>query len=103
MRRVLWSDNELAELEQQVVYIARDNPAAARRVAKRLRDTGDALAEFATGHPGRVSGTYEKSVTRLPYIIAYALNADDTALTILHVIHTARKWPPDEGEANPGQ
>ena len=32
------------------------------------------LALFATGHPGRVNGTYEKSVARLPYIIVYALS-----------------------------
>ena len=96
MRQVLWSEHALADLEEQIVYIARDNPAAARRVAKRLRETGEALAEFATGHPGRVSGTYEKSVTRLPYILAYALDDGDTVLTILHVIHTARDWPPGQ-------
>ena len=95
MRRVQWSDSALDDLEQQVVHIARDNPAAARQVAKRLRETGDSLSAFVTGHPGRVSGTYEKSVRQLPYIIAYALN-DDTALTILHVIHTSRNWRPDD-------
>lgn len=103
MRHVQWSDGALSDLEQQVVYIARDNPAAARRVAKRLRDTGEALAEFATGYPGRVSDTYEKSVTGLPYVIAYALSPGDTALTILYVIHTSRKWPLDESDAPPGQ
>lgn len=96
MKRVQWSNDALAELETQVVHIARDNPAAARRVATRLRETGDALAAFATGHPGRVSGTYEKSVHKLPYIIAYALSDDDTVLTILHVIHTSRNWRLDD-------
>ncbi len=96
MRHVQWSDDALDDLEKQVVHIARDNPAAARRVAKRIRETGDALGEFATGHPGRVSGTYEKSVNRLPYIVVYALNDDVMALTILHVIHTSRNWLPDD-------
>lgn len=96
MRHVHWSDDALADLERQLVHIARDNPAAARRVAKRIRETGDALAEFATGHPGRVRRTYEKSIARLPYIIAYALSDDDAVLTILHVIHTARDWLPGE-------
>lgn len=96
MRRAQWSDAALDDLEEQVVHIARDNVAAARRVAKRIRETGDALHEFATGHPGRVGGTYEKAVNRLPYILAYALNDDDTVLTILHVIHTSRNWLPDE-------
>lgn len=96
MRHVQWSDDALDDLEKQVVHIARDSPAAARRVAKRIRETGDALGEFATGHPGRVSGTYEKSVNRLPYIVVYALNDDVMALTILHVIHTSRYWLPDD-------
>ena len=59
-----------------------------------IRNTGNALADFATGHPGRVGGTYEKSVARLPYIIAYALNDGEVELTILRVIHTSRNWEP---------
>ena len=96
MRLVQWSDSAVAELEKQAVHIARDDLTAARRVAKRIRETGDALGEFATGHPGRVSGTYEKSVSRLPYIIAYALSDDGMVLTILHVIHTSRNWLADD-------
>lgn len=96
MRHVQWSDDALEDLEQQVVHIAKDNQAAARRVAKRIRETGDALGEFATGHPGRVNGTYEKSVNGLPYIVAYTLSDDDIVLTILHVIHTTRNWRSDD-------
>lgn len=61
-----------------------------------IRNTGNALADFATGHPGRVAGTYEKSVTRLPYIIAYALSEDGRDLVILRVIHTSRNWVADQ-------
>lgn len=96
MRRVQWSDDALDALEEQAVHIAKDNPAAARLVAKRIRETGDALGEFATGHPGRVSGTYEKSVNGLPYIVAYALNDDESVLTILRVIHMSRNWLSEE-------
>lgn len=96
MRQVQWSNSALAELEDQIVHIARDNPAAALRVATRIREAGNSLADFATGRAGRVHGTYEKSVARLPYIIAYALSDDDTVLTILRVIHTSRNWRRDE-------
>ncbi|API61294.1 type II toxin-antitoxin system RelE/ParE family toxin [Sphingobium scionense] len=96
MRHVQWSDDALDDLEWQAVAIAKDNPDAARRVARRIRATGDNLADFATGHPGRVSGTYEKSVAGLPYIIAYALSEDESVVTILHVIHTSRNWPEEE-------
>jgi toxin ParE1/3/4 len=92
VRRVQWSNSARADLLAQIEHIARDDPAAARRVAAALRATGDALGEFATGHPGRVAGTYEKSVQRLPYIIAYALTDHDSAVSILRVIHTSRDW-----------
>lgn len=96
MRHVQWSDGALDDLEEQAVHIAKDDPSTARRVAARIREAGNKLRDFATGHPGRVSGTYEKSVRGLPYIIAYALHDDDAVLTILRVIHTARDWPPDD-------
>jgi toxin ParE1/3/4 len=94
-RRLIWSRSALDELKSQITYVARDNPAVARRVAARIRAAGDALAEFATGHPGRVAETYEKSVSGLPYILAYAIDRSGTAekIHILHVIHTARDWP----------
>lgn len=95
MRKVQWSQAALADIEAHLVHIAKDNPAAARMVALRLSETGDALASFATGHPGRISGTYEKSVRGLPYIVAYALTGGDTMVSILRVIHTARDWRKD--------
>jgi plasmid stabilization system protein ParE len=98
-RRVLWSNDALDDLLEQIAHIAADNPDAAERVARRLREVATALGTYATGHPGRVSGTYEKSVPRLPYVIAYALTDGDSAVSILRVIHTARDW---QGEEWPG-
>lgn len=93
MRRIVWSDSSREDYFHILRFIADDNPDAAERVVHAIEKTGNALGTFATGHPGRVSGTYEKSVTRLPYIIVYALTDNDTAVTILQVIHTARNWP----------
>lgn len=60
-----------------------------------IQKTGDDLGVFATGHPGRVTGTYEKSVRGVPYILAYAFFEGDEAIAILRVIHTARDWQAD--------
>lgn len=97
-RPVQWSREALDDIKHQVKIISEDNPRAARRVADRIRDTGKALGTMAIGRPGRVSGTYEKSVLRLPYIIAYALSerAGREIVVILHVIHTSRDWPDEE-------
>lgn len=97
-RPVTWSREALDDIKVQVQYIAKDSLAAATRVADRIRDTGKALGDMATGRPGRVSGTYEKSVTRLPYIIAYELLdvAGRQSVVIVRVIHTSQDWRSEE-------
>ena len=94
-RAVQWSRDALDDLKGQIVHIAADNPYAARRVAERIRAAGEALGAMATGRPGRVTGTYEKSVARLPYILAYSITAqaEGEVVSILRVTHTARDWP----------
>lgn len=93
-RPVRWSIEALEDLADQVSYIARDNPAAARRVADAIDRTALALGDMPTGRPGRLTGTYEKSVTGLPYIIAYVITqaSGEEVVAIVRVIHTARDW-----------
>jgi toxin ParE1/3/4 len=95
-RFVQWSRDALDDLKSQIAYIAGDNPAAARRVVARIKATGAALGEMATGKPRRVSGCYEKRVTRLPYITN---ETDRETVSILRVIHTARDWREDRWPA----
>ncbi|TPK58027.1 type II toxin-antitoxin system RelE/ParE family toxin [Mesorhizobium sp. B2-4-15] len=97
-RPVQWSREALDDLKQQLAYIAADNPVAARRVADLIRGAGAALGKMPTGRPGRVSGSYEKVVTGLPYIIAYSLTvqAGREFISIVRVIHTSRDWQPEE-------
>ena len=96
MRRVSWSEDALAEFCEVIAYIAADDPVAAAKVAERIEKAIDDLAETPTGRRGRVSGTYEKVVAGLPYIVAYALGDMPTGegrLTILRIIHGARNGP----------
>jgi plasmid stabilization system protein ParE len=94
-RPVFWSRDALEEVKKIGRFIAKDDATAARKVATALRTAGDKLGVRATGRKGRVSGTYEKSVPRIPYIIAYALQplpAGGETVVILRVIHGARNW-----------
>ncbi|HWU62770.1 MAG TPA: type II toxin-antitoxin system RelE/ParE family toxin [Ensifer sp.] len=93
-REVFWSRAALNDLKQQIKYIADDNPLAAKRVAEALDITASKLAIRSTGRPGRVSGTFEKSVPYLPFVIAYALDdiTSPARLVVLRIIHTARDW-----------
>jgi plasmid stabilization system protein ParE len=97
-RTVAWSRGALDDLKAQLAYIAADNPTAARKVIDRIRDAGTALGSIPTGHPGRVNGTYEKLVSGLPYLIAYAITprGPREEISILRVIHTARNWQPGQ-------
>jgi plasmid stabilization system protein ParE len=80
-------------------WIAADNPAAALNVFQRIQETAENLELLPTGRQGRISGTYEKPVADLPYIIAYALQSrpgGGERLVILRVIHGARDWKKDQ-------
>jgi toxin ParE1/3/4 len=96
VRRVVWSKHALNDFRGVIGYIAADNPDAAERVADRIDRTVQAMAATLTGRKGRISGTYEKVVRGLPYIIAYALGDEPKGhetVTVLRVIHGARDWP----------
>jgi plasmid stabilization system protein ParE len=99
MRRVLWSPPALEFHEREVLdWLDTLGETAARRIRGDIERATEVLAQRPIGRPGRIAGTYEKSVIGQPYIIAYALlprddgEADD--ILILRVIHTSRDWPP---------
>ena len=73
MRDVVWSDSALDDMDSLAAYIAADNRTAALRVLDRIERTAENLSHAPTGRPGRVAGTFEKSVRGLPYIIALNL------------------------------
>jgi plasmid stabilization system protein ParE len=95
MRPVVWSEAAIADLETQVAYIAADNHRAALRVRNRIAEVGRRLSQFATGRRGRVPGTYEQVVPRLPYLVIYRIRRTQGSewVSILRVIHTSRNWP----------
>ncbi len=95
MRRLIWSEKARQDFREIIAYIAKRNPAAANGVADRIDRAARNLAAMPTGRRGRVSGTYEKPISGLPYIIAYALEATaagDQVLAVLRVVHGARNW-----------
>ena len=98
MRPVVWSIEAQRDNLEILRYIAEDNPFAAERVVDAIEDAGNKLGEFATGRPGRVSGNYEKSLARHPYIIAYELRdvGGRESVVIVRVIHTSRDWRAEE-------
>jgi plasmid stabilization system protein ParE len=96
VREVVWSEAALDDADELFAYVAADNRLTANRVLDRIDSTAQFLGRVATGRRGRVEGTYEKSVTGLPYVIAYAIHSlpdGREQIVIVRVIHTARNWP----------
>jgi plasmid stabilization system protein ParE len=74
---VFWLEGALADLADIVGYIAARNPIAAPKVAAALRDAAVRLGTHPRiGRKGRVEGTRELVVPRLPFVITYRVRPD---------------------------
>ena len=87
-----WRHAALADLEEIFEFVASDNPAAAVRLAFAISAQAERLRlSPRLGRMGRVPGTREFVVPRLPYVVAYQLRG--RRVEILAVVHTSRLWP----------
>jgi plasmid stabilization system protein ParE len=94
MRTVVWTESGRADYFMALAFLADDNPDAADRLADHMDRAARALGRIPTGRPGRVEGTYEKSLPRIRYIMVYSLDGPPGVVNILRVIHTSREWNP---------
>jgi toxin ParE1/3/4 len=96
--KVVWSATALRVFERLIAYIAARNPDTAARIAALIDRTARELGALQIGRHGRVAGTYEKIVSGLPYVMAYAIAPSPAAdgVVILRIIHGARNWPPGQ-------
>ncbi len=91
VRRVIWSDQALADLETISLYLAEFSPGAAAHFFIQLKEAGDSLTHFAErGRPSR-GGTRELTSLR-PYIIRYRVAED--RVHIVTIRHAARRPEP---------
>ncbi len=87
--RVTWHRRARQDLRHIRAQIAAENPQAAPRIAPRILQAVELLAEQPRiGRVGRVPDTREFVMTGTPYIVAYRV-AEDT-LIMLRVLHGAR-------------
>lgn len=88
MRRIVWADEAIENLEAVGDYISGFNPFAAKRLTRELIDAAESLTIF----PGRgrpVGLTRRDLPIVKPYLIRYAVTAD--AVYILKVRHMAQR------------
>jgi addiction module RelE/StbE family toxin len=91
--QVRWSIPAAEDLEHICEWIERDNPAAARRVARTIYDECARLKDFPNiGRSSRrMPGRRELILTPLPYIVVYQVKPD--AVEISRIFHGAQEWP----------
>ena len=90
--KIKWVRLALTDLDQAAAFISQDNPQAAKRIVKRIRDAARLLSDQPNvGRPGRVHGTRELVIADTPFILPYRVVRD--TVQILRVLHGARKWP----------
>jgi addiction module RelE/StbE family toxin len=90
--KVHWSPTAVSDLESIRGYIAQDNPAAARKIAARIKDSVNRLIGFPlSGRAGRVPGTRELVIPGTSYIAAYTIENDE--IRIAAVLHGKQLWP----------
>jgi plasmid stabilization system protein ParE len=88
LRRIVWTDEAVDNLEAIATYISAFNPAAAQRLAARLIAVADSLAEFS--ERGRDAGAGKREMTTVwPYILRYRVEND--RVFILRVRHGAQE------------
>jgi toxin ParE1/3/4 len=91
--KVRWSLPAAEDLERICERIERDNPEAARRVARTIYDGCTRLKDFP--HLGRASsrmtGRRELVFAPLPYIVVYQVT--DNSVEISRIFHGAQDWP----------
>jgi toxin ParE1/3/4 len=94
--KILWTGLARDDLDSIRRFIEVDNDVAARKVARAIIA---AVAGLATtpgiGRPGRVAGTRELVLARLPYFVPYRVVGG--TVEVLRVLHTRRRWPPRRG------
>jgi len=93
-RKVIWSDDAIADLEAIVRHIAADNRVAALKTGQAILDSTRPLGEFPMA--GRVLPEEGKESVReiihRPYRVIYELSGTDVAV-VLRVWHAARGKP----------
>ena len=90
---IIWMPEALIDLSDIQEYIASDSLEGANEVTQVIMHFVVKQLEVfpRSGHVGRVNGTLELVVPRLPYFIPYRIT--NGHIDILRVYHTSRYWP----------
>ena len=94
--KVTYSPRAVAQLNKIFAYIAKDNPAAAQAVIRRIESVAALLADFPLmGHATDDADFRVAYVERYPYLVFYAVLPESDEVRIVRIQHAARQRSPD--------
>lgn len=93
MFKVEWTKEAEQDLETVLTYYLEEaGLRLANSIYVRIKEQVGSLTMFPHRcRPGRVQGTKEYVLHRLPYIAVVDISED--TVSVMHLIHTARKYP----------
>ena len=91
--RIRWTRPAARDLTAICDYIGqRDSSKAARRVALRIFEAVDSLAQFPRrGRSGRKPGTRELTFSDIPYLVIYRISEE--SVEVARILHGAQRRP----------
>tara|TARA_R110000751_G_scaffold270143_1_gene369878 strand:+ start:585 stop:878 length:294 start_codon:yes stop_codon:yes gene_type:complete len=93
---VRFADTAEADLNHIKKHIEPESPQGLQRILTAIFTVAEQLESFPLlGRVGDVAGTFELSIPRTPYRFVYTVD-DPYYVEIIHVLHGARKWPPQD-------
>lgn len=94
MARLIWTERAIAELDDITEYIAFDDPAAARRLAKRIASHADQLERHPLSGPipSELVGRQYRQISESPCRIIYRY--DGINVIILRVLRAEQLLRP---------
>jgi plasmid stabilization system protein ParE len=89
--KVVFDAKASEDLEHIFAWIAQDDALAAHAVVERILASVERLGEFPEmARAGRVQGTREWVVPRLPYIVVYVTDWARDELVVVGIFHGAQ-------------
>lgn len=89
--RVVFDARAVADLDHVFKFIAMDNPAAAVDVIDKIVASIERLTLFPEmARLGRVDGTRELVIPRLPYIAVYRIDRGHDRIIVTAIFHAAQ-------------
>jgi addiction module RelE/StbE family toxin len=88
--KIFWSESARQDLREIFVYLAEENPKAARALLTEIKKRATVLQDNPQlGRKGRVEDTRELVLSGTPYLLPYRVK--NQHIQILAVFHTSRE------------